>query len=477
MGELVLEVKETDLPISSIKDRDTTVSRHFDDNKVAQLMESIRQIGLLHAITVSEDMYLIAGRHRKAACERLGKKTIAAKVLPLRGVIAELASIDENLLHAPLTQLEESEHIRRREEILAELGLRATRGCNGGENAKKGHAENRASASDDGLAESDLDDELDGSTKLKLKTTADIASEMGMGKRTAQEYLQIANNITKEARDAIRDTDISDNKSELIRLAKVTDPIEQLKIAKMVADGTFRTVKEAVSEAQKNKQREDYDKLSAETKKLPDTIKLFNEDFFIYEEKIKDDSIDMILTDPPYIEAWSEYWVPFLGVANRILKPGGALITYIGHVRLPELFEALRCGELEFGETALKFYWICALEHKGSIAAVHSTGAMTGFKPVVIIMKPPTHKPYNMYNDLIVGGGRSKDTHDWQQESGELLPLVDAFSKPGDTILDPFMGSGSTGILSKMTARKFIGVELEKKTYNDARRRISLAEV
>ena len=477
MGELVLEVKETDLPISSIKDRDTTVSRHFDESRVAQLMESVRQIGLLHAITVSEDMYLIAGRHRKAACERLGKKTIAAKVLPLRGVIAELASIDENLLHAPLTQLEESEHIRRREEILAELGLRATRGCNGGENAKKGHAENRASASDDGFAESDLDDELDGSTKLKLKTTADIASEMGMGKRTAQEYLQIANNITKEARDVIRNMDISDNKSELIRLAKVTDPIEQLKIAKMVADGTFKTVKDAVSEAQKNKQREDYDKLSAETKKLPDTTKVFNEDFFVYEENIKDASIDMILTDFPYVSEWAENIFPFMNIANRILKPGGAICMVTGHVRLPEIFEGFRGCDTEFGETALKFYWICALEHKGHIAAVHPTGAMCGWKPIVIGMREPKHKPLKMYNDLLEGSGREKDTHEWQQSMGEILPLIDAFSKPGDTILDPFMGAGTYGIAAKMTARKFIGVEIDKKTYNDARRRISLAEV
>lgn len=468
MGELVLEVKEVDLQISVIKDPNTTVSRHFDENKVSQLMESIGQIGLLHPITVSDDFYLIAGRHRLAAHKRMGKKTIAAKVLPLRGVIAELAGIDENLLHAPLTQLEESEHIRRREEILAELGIRAVVG------------QGRPKKIDDEL-DDDSENDAEGRTinpeKLKLKTTADIAAEMGMGKRTAQEYLQIANHISKEVRDVIRDCDVADNKSELLRIAKIQDPVEQLKIANMVADGTFRTVKEAVSEAMKNKSREEYEKLSVDARKLPDGIKLFNEDFFLYEEKIKDGSIDMILTDPPYVAEWSENWVPFISVANRILKPGGALVTYIGHIRLQELFDALRAAEADFGENALKFYWICALEHKGSIAAVHSTGAMCGWKPILVLMKPPTHKPLKMYQDLIEGSGKDKTDHEWQQSVNEILPLIDAFSKPGDTILDPFTGSGSIGIAAKMTARKFIGVEIEKKTFNDAKRRISLAEI
>ena len=88
-----------------------------------------------------------------------------------------------------------------------------------------------------------------------------------------------------------------------------------------------------------------------------------------------------------------------------------------------------------------------------------------GSRPVMIAMKPPKQKPYKMYNDLIEGSGREKDMHDWQQSGAELLPMIDAFTKPSDVILDPFMGAGTVGIMAKMTARKFIGVEIDKGTY------------
>lgn len=48
-------------------------------------------------------------------------------------------------------------------------------------------------------------------------------------------------------------------------------------------------------------------------------------------------------------------------------------------------------------------------------------------------------------------------------------------SKEGETILDPFMGSGSTGIASVKNKRNFIGVELDKKYYDIAENRIKQA--
>jgi DNA modification methylase len=127
---------------------------------------------------------------------------------------------------------------------------------------------------------------------------------------------------------------------------------------------------------------------------------------------------------------------------------------------LREFFDGIRECEIEFGDDALQYYHICALEHTGHLAAMHHVGAQCGFKPILIAMKPPIHKPYQMYNDLICGSGREKDAHDWQQSYEEILPLVNAFSKPGDTILDPFCGSGTTGLAAKSCDRKFVGIDI-----------------
>jgi DNA modification methylase len=49
-------------------------------------------------------------------------------------------------------------------------------------------------------------------------------------------------------------------------------------------------------------------------------------------------------------------------------------------------------------------------------------------------------------------------------------------STPGDVILDPYMGSGTTGVACIRTGRKFIGVEKDPKHFETALRRIRKAE-
>jgi site-specific DNA-methyltransferase (adenine-specific) len=53
--------------------------------------------------------------------------------------------------------------------------------------------------------------------------------------------------------------------------------------------------------------------------------------------------------------------------------------------------------------------------------------------------------------------------------------LVDTHSNRGETILDPFMGSGTTGVAAVKLGRKFIGIEIEPKYFEIACRRIQAA--
>lgn len=72
------------------------------------------------------------------------------------------------------------------------------------------------------------------------------------------------------------------------------------------------------------------------------------------------------------------------------------------------------------------------------------------------------------------GGGRhaffehviaanSDRTHPTQKPEALMLELVTLFSDPGETILDPFMGSGTTLVAAKRIGRKSIGIELNEK--------------
>lgn len=57
-----------------------------------------------------------------------------------------------------------------------------------------------------------------------------------------------------------------------------------------------------------------------------------------------------------------------------------------------------------------------------------------------------------------------------------LVRIIEKFTKPGDTILDPYMGSGTTGVACMQTGRNFIGIEIDPERYMMADTRIAKAK-
>ena len=74
----------------------------------------------------------------------------------------------------------------------------------------------------------------------------------------------------------------------------------------------------------------------------------------------------------------------------------------------------------------------------------------------------------------------SKETlvaHPTQKPLEVIKWCLELYSKPGDTILDPFMGSGTTGVACVLLGRRFIGIERDAEYVQIAKRRIALAKL
>ncbi len=69
----------------------------------------------------------------------------------------------------------------------------------------------------------------------------------------------------------------------------------------------------------------------------------------------------------------------------------------------------------------------------------------------------------------------SQMIHPTEKPVALLTSLITSVTKPGDLILDPFAGSGSTLVAAKKTGRRFIGVELNDEYFEKAQRRIEEA--
>ena len=82
---------------------------------------------------------------------------------------------------------------------------------------------------------------------------------------------------------------------------------------------------------------------------------------------------------------------------------------------------------------------------------------------------------------ICTGGERLKDaegrkTHPTQKPEALLARVIMSASKPGDVVLDPFFGSGTTGAVAKKLGRSFIGTERDPIYAKAARARIAAAE-
>ena len=73
-------------------------------------------------------------------------------------------------------------------------------------------------------------------------------------------------------------------------------------------------------------------------------------------------------------------------------------------------------------------------------------------------------------------GGAFTRFHPTQKNVDLMSELVRRHSNEGDTVLDPFMGSGSTGVACMLNNRNFIGIEAEKKYYDISEQRIVAAK-
>lgn len=94
------------------------------------------------------------------------------------------------------------------------------------------------------------------------------------------------------------------------------------------------------------------------------------------------------------------------------------------------------------------------------------------------IFNKPDHKPYlrpEVKTSTVSGHERTK--HPTQKSLALLEKLVYVHTNEGQTILDPFMGSGTTGVAAVKNNRKFIGVEIDAEYFELSKERLESAEV
>ena len=80
-------------------------------------------------------------------------------------------------------------------------------------------------------------------------------------------------------------------------------------------------------------------------------------------------------------------------------------------------------------------------------------------------------------SDVIASGdGDDKRFHKWGQSEIQFEEIVRRVSLPGQTILDPFCGGGTTGVAALRLGRQFIGIDIDEKAIATTAERLSKIE-
>jgi hypothetical protein len=176
------------------------------------------------------------------------------------------------------------------------------------------------------------------------------------------------------------------------------------------------------------------------------------------------EDVDVIVTDPPYPREYLPQWRELRDFASRSLRPGGSLFALSGQSWLPEVFE--RMG----GDDSLGYQWTMAYLLPGSTAIQFGPRAMNAFKPVLWYVKGDYDG--QIIHDVFKSDIAEKESHDWGQSESGFADIVKRCTEPGDLIVDPFVGGGTTAVVSVQLGRRFIGADIDAEALKEAERRL-----
>jgi hypothetical protein len=188
-------------------------------------------------------------------------------------------------------------------------------------------------------------------------------------------------------------------------------------------------------------------------------------------KEIPDESVDMIFTDPPYLkDLYEQAYAGLATLAARVLKPHGFLITYAPQTHLDEIMDILRyTHESTTQKRILQYFWIISsLNENARTGKNHQRNAICLHKPILVFQKADDGvqlKGSRRCFADVVRGKRQKAFHPWQQSIHDVLGIISRFMGPGEILLDPFAGTGTSLIAANLLGMDWIGFEIDPKTH------------
>ena len=225
-------------------------------------------------------------------------------------------------------------------------------------------------------------------------------------------------------------------------------------------------------------------------------------------QQIEAETVDLVLTDPPFAlglfvkkrdtnlgqmrenffgdaqwddltnQEWEALMSAFLEQSFRTLKPGGAVIVFMSIMRIETLIRLAQAQGFYYKTTGI-WHKTNPMPRNMNLHYINSTEAW------LYLIKPQENgrktgvfnnagKALHDFVETSVTGKSEKQLgrHPTQKPLGLLQHFIRVHTHKGGVVLDPFMGSGSTGVASVQLDRQFIGVERKREYFKLSSQRI-----
>jgi 16S rRNA G966 N2-methylase RsmD len=161
--------------------------------------------------------------------------------------------------------------------------------------------------------------------------------------------------------------------------------------------------------------------------------------------------LDAIITDPPYEEDFLPRLRHLAILADRILKPDGVMAVLIGKMYLPRVYALL--------EGYRPYRWTACYYAPGASTMSFNVNVSSSWKPLIIYGGEKRFHDVFKSNHADAQAGQAM--HKWGQDMEAFKSIIEALTEPGDTIVDPFAGGGTTLLAAKSAGRNAIGAEID----------------